>query len=140
MKTITERFIVKLDACEREILEALICKGGRSKSVLSWARILLKADEGKTDPQNSEFSGVSLSTVFRVRRRFVEEGLEAAVFQKNIGKRVYRKLDGDAEATSLWLPSLWQSRSLSNTAFTKRSFSATGLGMQNLRRGGFRNH
>ena len=99
MKTLNERFIVKLDEREREYLEGLIRKGGRSASILSRARILLKADEGKTDAENAEFCGISLSTVFRIRRRFVEEGLDAAIFRKNTGKRLYRKLDGDAEAT-----------------------------------------
>ena len=99
MKTLNERYIVNLDDEERSYLRALIRKGGRSDSILSRARILLKSDEGKTDSENSEFSGASLSTVFRVRRRFVEDGLEASVFRKNTGKRLYRKLDGDAEAT-----------------------------------------
>lgn len=41
---------------------------------------------------------MGLSTVFRIRRRFVEEGLEAAIFRKHAGTRLYRKLDGEAEA------------------------------------------
>lgn len=42
---------------------------------------------------------MSLSTVFRVRRRFVEDCLEVAVFRKSTGTRLYRKLDGIAKAT-----------------------------------------
>lgn len=99
MKTKEERYIVDLSSDERSFLESLIRCGGRSASVISRARILLKADQGWTDPKNADFAGVSLSTVFRVRRRFVEEGLDAAVFRKNTGKRLYRKLDGEAEAT-----------------------------------------
>ena len=99
MKTKSERFVVELTDEERSFLKALIVKGGKSVSVLGRARVLLKADEGKTDVENAEFSDVSLSTVFRVRRRFVEEGLDSAVFRKNTGKRIYRKLDGKAEAT-----------------------------------------
>ena len=94
MKTKVERYIVELSQEERIFLEKMIRKGGRSATVLGRARVLLKADQGKTDPENADFSGVSLSTVFRVRRRFVEEGLEAAVFRKNTGNRLYRKLDG----------------------------------------------
>ena len=99
MKTKEERFIVELSDVDQDFLRELIRKGGKSASVIGRARVLLKANEGKTDPENSDFSGVSLSTVFRVRRRYVEEGLEAAVFRKNTGKRLYRKLDGQAEAT-----------------------------------------
>ena len=99
MKTKEERFIVELSDDDRRFLDELIRKGGKSASVIGRARVLLKADERKTDSENSDFSGVSLSTVFRVRRRYVEEGIEAAVFRKNTGKRLYRKLDGQAEAT-----------------------------------------
>ena len=99
MKTKSERFVVELTTSERGFLKDLIRKGGKSVSILGRARVLLKADEGKTDQENAEFSCVSLSTVFRVRRRFVEEGLDSAVFRKNTGKRIYRKLDGRAEAT-----------------------------------------
>ncbi|MEM9410246.1 MAG: IS630 family transposase [Planctomycetota bacterium] len=99
MKTKSERFVVELTDDERKFLKDLIRKGGKSASILGRARVLLKADEGKTDAENAEFSDVSLSTVFRVRRRFVEEGLDSAVFRKNTGKRIYRKLDGKAEAT-----------------------------------------
>ena len=98
MKTKSERFVVELTDSERNFLKDLIRKGGKSVSVLGRARVLLKADEGKTDQENAEFSGVSLSTVFRIRRRFVEEGLDAAVFRRNTGKRIYRKLDGKTEA------------------------------------------
>lgn len=99
MKAKSERYVVELSEAERKFLADLIRKGGKSVSVLGRARVLLKADEGKTDQENAEFSGVSPSTVFRVRRRFVEEGLDAAVFRKNTGKRIYRKLDGESEAT-----------------------------------------
>ena len=98
MKTKEERFVVELKAEERVFLHELIRNGGKSAAVLGRARVLLKADEGKTDLENADFSGVSLSTVFRVRRRFVESGLESAVYRKNAGERLYRKLDGEAEA------------------------------------------
>lgn len=99
MKTKEERYVVELNETERVFLTDLIRKGGKSASVIGRARVLLKAGEGRTDPENAEFSGLSQSTVFRVRRRFVEEGLEAAVFRKKSGTRLYRKLDGQAEAT-----------------------------------------
>jgi hypothetical protein len=39
-----------------------------------------------------------VSTVHRVRQRFVDEGFEAAVLRKPATNRQYRKLDGDGEA------------------------------------------
>lgn len=91
-------YVVNLGADEREYLQSLIDQGGRSTSVLKRARILLKADLGWVDTRIAEFAEVSLTTVFRVRRRFVEDGLEATVTRKNSGTRMYRKLDGDGEA------------------------------------------
>lgn len=91
-------YVVNLDANERKYLQSLIDSGGRSISLLKRVRILLKADQGWADARIAEHAEVSLATVFRTRRRFVEEGLDASVNRKNPGTRVYRKLDGDAEA------------------------------------------
>ena len=59
--------------------------------------ILCKADEGLTDEQVSEALLASPSTVYRIRRRFVEEGMESALNERQRpGQR--RKLDGKQEA------------------------------------------
>jgi hypothetical protein len=56
---------------------------------------------GWTDGQIAEALDVGLSTVWRVRQRFVEEGTEAAITPKP-GTRVYaRKLDGAGEAQAM---------------------------------------
>jgi len=46
----------------------------------------------------AEFAEVSLSTVHRVRERFVEAGLDAVLHQRACPQRQYRKLDGAGEA------------------------------------------
>jgi transposase len=67
------------------------------------ARILLKADEDSpgralTDQQIAEALEVGVRSVERVRRIFVEQGLQAALEPKK-RERVYeRKLDGPSEA------------------------------------------
>jgi transposase len=67
------------------------------------ARILLLADQAvggssKSDPEIVESLGCGRASVERVRKRFVEEGLEAALNPKP-SQRVYqRKIDGQAEA------------------------------------------
>ena len=81
----------------------LTSKGRGSAAVLRRARILLKADEGGegpgwTDPAICDALEVSLSTVARVRKAFVEEGLDAALDRKKPQGRQYRKLDGEQEA------------------------------------------
>ena len=95
--------VVRLDAEEREQLQEMITKGGRSAEILKRVRTLLQADEsengpGWTDTRVAEFAQTSLRTVERIRKRFVDEGLEAAIFRKNPGTRLYHKLDGEAEA------------------------------------------
>ena len=97
-------FIVRLTETERLELDALVRKGKGSALTIARARVLLKADQGKdgearTDAQIAEALSVAAKTVFNVRRRWVEEGLEAALHRKkqDCPSRL-RKLDGGAEA------------------------------------------
>jgi transposase len=97
-------FIVRLTETERAALDALVRKGKASALSIARARILLKADQGKDgearpDVQVAEALSVAAKTVFNVRRRWVEEGLEAALRRKkqDCPSRL-RKLDGVAEA------------------------------------------
>jgi transposase len=97
-------FIVRLTETERSELDALVRKGKASALSIARARILLKADQGKegeaqTDAQVAEALSVAAKTVFNVRRRWVEQGLEAALRRKKQdGPSRPRKLDGKAEA------------------------------------------
>src|SRR5262249_31382860 len=67
-------------------------------------RILLKADQadgspGWIDAQIAEAVEVSVATVERVRQRFIEQGLDAALGRKTPARPSRkRKLDGAAEA------------------------------------------
>ncbi len=97
-------FVVRLTETERSELDALVRKGKAAALAITRARILLKADQGKdgeaqTDAQVAEALSVAAKTVFNVRRRWVEEGLEAALRRKkqDCPSRL-RKLDGKAEA------------------------------------------
>ena len=97
------KYIVRLTAEERTELEELIHTGKRAASVLIHARILLKADVGDGGPgwddeRIVEAVECGASTVYRVRRAFVEDGLAAALWRKKPTGRQYRKLDGDQEA------------------------------------------
>jgi hypothetical protein len=97
------KYVVRLEGEERQQLLDLVAKGKRAASVLTRARILLKADAGAEGPNWKdekivEAFDTSLSTVHRVREAFVQEGLEAALYRKKPSDRQYRKLDGDQEA------------------------------------------
>jgi transposase len=78
----------------------LISRGKGAARKLLHARILLKADEtvGWSDERISEALEVSLSTIGRVRERFVEEGWEAALGRKAPNRVYQRRLDGVQEA------------------------------------------
>lgn len=100
----TKKYHVTLTPEERVELERLIRRGRAAARKLTHARILLKCDEnagGATtpgDPDVAEALEVGHATVARVRRRFVEEGLEAALVPKPAARVYARKLDGDGEA------------------------------------------
>lgn len=96
-------YIVELTKEERQGLERLISSGKTAARKLTHARILLKAASGPAGPnwsdgQISQAFDVGRATVERVRKSFVEEGLESAL-NRDKPERVYqRKLDGKGEA------------------------------------------
>lgn len=99
-----KKYIVTLTADERAHLEEIISRGKhRSQKVLN-ALILLGCDEGEFQTQrsyNEELArvlNVSMRKIDRLKKRFVEEGLEIAISGSK-GSRVYeKKIDGDFEA------------------------------------------
>jgi transposase len=98
-----KKYHVTLTPEERGDLERMVSSGKAAARKLTHARILLKVDEaeggpGWTDEQVAEALAVGLSTVWRVRRRFVEEGTAAAVEPKPTTRVYARKLDGAGEA------------------------------------------
>jgi Homeodomain-like domain len=100
------KYMVRLNAEEREQLLALVNTGRAAAAKLLHARILLKADvseDGRrwSDAALAEAWDTSESTVHRVRLAFVAWGLETAVSRKPPTGRQYRKLDGAQEAP--WL-------------------------------------
>ena len=91
------KYKVELTQSERS---ALIETSGRGKPLartVKRALALLKADEGLLDREVAEAVSLSAATVARVRRRFVEEGLEAAINDRPRSGRE-RKLSGRQEA------------------------------------------
>ena len=89
---------------QRRELEALISAGQAKARKLTHARILLKADRGPDGPRWSarrihEALEVGETTVHRVRRSFVQGGLDAALNRSPQPPRpAKRKLDGEQEA------------------------------------------
>jgi transposase len=101
-------YTIKLTSEEVDHLREIISKGVHSSQTLRTAYILLNCDEGEhsdkiTNEQISQVLKVGMRTIDRVKRRFVEEGLEA-VLERRPTSRVYdRKADGELEAKLITL-------------------------------------
>ena len=99
-----KKYRVTLTPGERHELDGLLARGKADVRRLKHAQILLKADEAEagpawTDSRIAEALEVGITTVERIRQRFVEEGLASALSPYRGGKRIYqRKLDGTQEA------------------------------------------
>ncbi|WP_422931909.1 IS630 family transposase [Singulisphaera sp. PoT] len=99
-----KKYKVTLGSEERQALHDLIAAGRAAARKLTHARILLKADAAEGGPawpdgRIAEALEVSDATVERVRQRFVERGLEAALDHKRRERPAREpKLDGRAEA------------------------------------------
>ena len=94
---VRDKYAVRLQPEQREELQHLIRVGKSSARVTARARILLKSDDGWAAPQVAEALDVAEGTVFRIKRRFAEEGL-AGVLQDRPQAHRYRKLDDRGEA------------------------------------------
>jgi len=97
-----KKYVVELTSKERKQLTELVKKGKTAGYKIRHAQMLLKVDQGKKGPGWSdgtvaEAFEAHITTVERLRKRFVEEGLELALERHN-RKNYTRKLDGDAEA------------------------------------------
>jgi transposase len=92
-----KRYVVTLTDEERAQLLALTKKGRVAARRLTRAHILLQADAGATQEAIAAALHIGRATVVRICRRFVEEGLEAALRDRS-RPGAQRKLDGKQEA------------------------------------------
>jgi transposase len=98
-----KKYPVILTETERDDLKRLIAAGTAPARKLTHARILLKADQSPEGPAwvddaVAEAVEVSQPTVSRVRKQYIEEGLEAALNRRAPNREYHRKLDGEQEA------------------------------------------
>jgi transposase len=92
-----KKYLVTLTDAEREHLLAMTKRGRGAARQLSRAHILLHANAGANDDAIAHALHIGTATVERTRKRFVEEGLEAALAERpRPGGR--RKLEGKQEA------------------------------------------
>jgi transposase len=94
---------IKLTKEEVSELKEIINKGSHTSQTFRAAYILLNCDEGDfsekvTNEQISKVLKVGMRTIDRVKKKFIEEGFEAAL-ERRLTQRIYeRKMDGDTEA------------------------------------------
>lgn len=97
-----KKYIVALSEAERQLLEQFTTTGRHAAYQINHARILLKADRNQSggswcDVDIKAALDISVRTIERVRQRFVEEGLEAAL-QQRPGAGRKRQIQGEPEA------------------------------------------
>ena len=97
-------YSIHLSQEQRDTLEQLTRSGVAPARKIMHAQVLLKTDKGELGPrwsdrQIQEAFGVGESTLKRIRQRFVQGGLQAALERKPQPERPRkRKLDGEQEA------------------------------------------
>lgn len=91
------RYIVELNEAERERLHKMVSRGSERARRVKRAQVLLAAARGEADATIARALSVGTSTIFRTKRRLVEEGLDAALSEAPRPGRE-RKLSGEEEA------------------------------------------
>jgi len=92
-----KKYTVDLSDDERAELESFVSHGKRSAQAITRARILLRADEGVSDPDIADALDCSAMTAHRTRKRYNKDGI-AAMNRRDPDREYERKLDGEDEA------------------------------------------
>ena len=98
-----KKYRVTLTSSEKQELQEITSKGKRNAQVLRSAYILLNVDESrgskkKKDEDVADFLNITVQTIENIRKKFILEGYETALYGRP-SKRLYQKrIDGDSEA------------------------------------------
>ncbi len=99
-----KKYIVTLTKEEREVLGSLVSKGKHQSQKILNALILLDCDTGEfqtsrsTNEDIARVLSISMRKIDRVKKRFVEEGFDAALNRKKTERVYEKKADGEFEA------------------------------------------
>lgn len=98
-------YTIKLLQSEVDTLKSILAKGKHSSQAFRAASILLNCDKGEfaqnkdvTIEQISSILGINERTITRVKKRFLEEGLDSVLERKPSSQSYIKKIDGDLEA------------------------------------------
>lgn len=97
------RYHVKLTKAEVDELILIINKGSHSTQTFRAAYILLNCDEGAysfkvSNEQISTVLRIGMRTIDRVKKKFIEDGLEATLERRKTSRVYEPKIDGEVEA------------------------------------------
>ena len=99
-----KKYIVTLTEDERTLLRSFTSRGKNKSQKIINSLILLGCDEGEfqrkrsTNEEISRLLNISMRKIDRVKKRFVEEGLDVALNSRKGSRRYTKKADGDFEA------------------------------------------
>lgn len=98
-------YTIKLTKEEVDVFTGIITKGKHSSQAYRTAYILLNADKGPyaSDPTitNSAITRIlkiGARTIDRVKKKFIEDGLEGVLERRKSDQNYIKKMDGDLEA------------------------------------------
>jgi hypothetical protein len=124
------KYRVTLTEDEQKELHEMSSKGSHKSQRVLNALILLNVDENQpkesrsTNESVSKVLKISMKKIDRIKKRFVEEGLEIALYGHPKEREYEKKVDGDLEAKLIALScsdapagfDRWSLRLLANTA------------------------
>jgi hypothetical protein len=99
-----KKYIVTLTKEEREYLNRIVSKGTHKSQKVINALLLLSCDEGdyqekrSTNKEISRVLRIGMRKIDRVKKRFIEEGLDITLNGKKASRIYTKKADGDFEA------------------------------------------
>jgi transposase len=103
------KYRIKLTEDEVDELTSIIKKGSHTTQSYRAAQVLLNCDEGEhslgknTHQKISNILKINMRTIERIKKKFVEGGMECAL-ERAVSSRIYeKKVDGDLEAKMVQL-------------------------------------
>lgn len=102
-KQAMKKYIIKLTKDEVFELTSIINKGAHSSQAFRAAYVLLNCDEGEfsekaTNEQISKVLKIGMRTIDRIKKRFIDGGLEGALERQPTSRVYEKKIDGEVEA------------------------------------------
>jgi putative transposase len=77
-----QRIEINLKSKEQKFLRSFLKTGRRSKREYDRANILLALHKGKSDSEIAEFLEVERTTIWRLRKKYLEQGIDLALAEE----------------------------------------------------------